>query len=203
MDNEKKMRLGNAWKMQLRAMKDVHGLDPWLLPSITLEKIVSAITPFALIYFSAQILNELAGARRADVLWTWVWISVAVNGVLALLKAVLTRWKSLHEELFWPKRQTLFVNKQFEMDFADVDKQATHDLRAQISQNENWMGWGFFHVPALFSGIVESTVGIISAIVLTASLFLAKVPASAGNMAVLNHPLFILALLSWYSWRDV
>ena len=122
----------------------------------------------------------------------WVWLSVAASGLLALLKAILARWKGMHEELSWPKRQTLFVNKQFEMDFADVDKQATHDLRAQISQNENWMDWGFGHVPALFSGIVESTVGIISAVVLTTSLFLAKVPSSAGNMAVLNH------YLSWH-----
>ena len=160
MDSEKKMRFGDAWKIQLRAMKDIHRLDRWLLPSIALEKIVSAITPFVLIYFSARILNELAGARRADALWMWVWLSVAASGLLALLKAILARWKGMHEELSWPKRQTLFVNKQFEMDFADVDKQATHDLRAQIRQNENWMGWGFGHVPALFSGIVEATVGI-------------------------------------------
>lgn len=196
MDSEKKMRFGNAWKLQIRAMKDIHKLDRWLLPSIALEKIVSAITPFVLIYFSARILNELAGARREDILWMWVWISVAISGVLSLLKALLARWKSLHEDLFWARRRTLFVNKQFEMDFADVEKQETHDLRAQISQNESWMGWGFGRVPALFSGIVESTVGIISAVVLTTSLFLAKVPSSAGNMAVLNNPLFILALLA-------
>ena len=196
MDSEKKMRFGNAWKLQIRAMKDIHKLDRWLLPSIALEKIVSAITPFVLIYFSARILNELAGARREGILWMWVWISVAISGVLSLLKALLARWKSLHEDLFWARRRTLFVNKQFEMDFADVEKQETHDLRAQISQNESWMGWGFGRVPALFSGIVESTVGIISAVVLTTSLFLAKVPSSAGNMAVLNNPLFILALLA-------
>ena len=196
MDSEKKMRFGNAWKLQIRAMKDIHKLDRWLLPSIALEKIVSAITPFVLIYFSARILNELAGARREDILWMWVWISVAISGVLSLLKALLARWKSLHEDLFWARRRTLFVNKQFEMDFTDVEKQETHDLRAQISQNESWMGWGFGRVPALFSGIVESTVGIISAVVLTTSLFLAKVPSSAGNMAVLNNPLFILALLA-------
>ena len=51
MDSEKKMRFGDAWKIQLRAMKDIHRLDRWLLPSIALEKIVSAITPFVLIYF--------------------------------------------------------------------------------------------------------------------------------------------------------
>ena len=89
----------------IRAMKDIHRLDRWLLPSIALEKIVSAITPFVLIYFSARILNELAGARRADALWMWVWLSVAASGLLALLKAILARWKGMHEELSWPKRQ--------------------------------------------------------------------------------------------------
>ena len=196
MDSEKKMRFGDAWKLQLRAMKDTYRLDRWLLPSIALEKIVSATTPFVLIYFSARILNELAGARRADVLWTWVWLSVAASGLLALLKAILARWKGLHEELIRARRPTLFVKKQFEMDFADMDKPATHDLRAQIQQNEQWMGWGLPVVLKLFSGIVESTAGIISAVVLTTSLFFAKVPSSAGNMTVLNHPLFVLAILA-------
>lgn len=110
MASEKKMRFSDAWKLQLRAIKDIHGLDPWFLPSIALEKIVSAATPFVLIYFSARILNELAGARRADVLWMWVWLSVAASGLLALLKAILARWKDMHQELSWPRRQTLFVN---------------------------------------------------------------------------------------------
>ena len=84
MDSEKKMRFGNAWKLQIRAMKDIHRLDIWFLPSIVLEKIISAITPFVLIYFSARILNELAGARREDILWMWVWISVAISGALPI-----------------------------------------------------------------------------------------------------------------------
>lgn len=195
MEPEKKMRFADVWKLQFRAMRDIHRLDPWFLLSVALEKIVSAVIPFVLIYFSAQILNELAGFRRADVIWMWVWLSVAVSGLLAMLKAVFTRWMSVHKELSWSRRRTLFVNKQFEMDFADIDKQATHDLRAQISQNENWMGWGFSHVPAIFSGLVESAAGIISALMLTVSLFTAKVPASAGNMTVLNNPFFLLALL--------
>ena len=195
MDNEKKMRFIDAWKLQLRAMKDVHHLDPWLLQSIALEKIVSAITPFLLIYFSAQILNELAGPRRTDEIRMWVWLSVAVSGALALLKAVFTRWKSTHESLFWARRQTLFVKKQYEMDFADVDKPSTHDIRAQIRQNEGWMGFGFGRVPVLLSGFVESATGIISSVVLIGGLFTARVPANAGSMKILNQPLFIVVLL--------
>ena len=62
MDSEKKMRFGDAWKIQLRAMKDIHRLDRWLLPSIALEKIVSAITPFVLIYFSSRCALDVGVA---------------------------------------------------------------------------------------------------------------------------------------------
>ena len=197
MEQEKKMSLRDGWKFQRRAMRDLHKIDKWLFPSIALEKILSAAAPFALIYCSAQILNELAGLRRADVLWRWVWISVGAGGLLALFRAALARWTSLHlaGELSWAKRQTLFMKKQFEMDFADVDKQSTHDLRAQIRQNENWSSWGFGLVSSLFADCVEAAAGIAGAAFLTAGLFAAKVPEAAGGAKALNSPLFIPGLL--------
>lgn len=195
MSVEKKMNLSDSLRLQVRAMKDIHRLNPWLLTAIALEKIVSAVTPFVLIYFSASLLNELAGERNRDEIWKWVTLTVIMGAVLALLKAVLTRWKSAQMEFSQLNIQSLFMKKQFEMDFADVDKQSTYDLRSQIRQNENWMGWGFDDVPNLFSEIVESLTGIVSAIMLTIGLFLAQVPESAGRLRVLNDPVFAAALL--------
>lgn len=195
MDAEKNMKFSEAWQLQKRAMKDLHRLDPLLFPSIALENIVMAITPFVLIYFSARILNELAGARQPETIRMWVVLSLSVSALLASLKACLSRWKNARLELSWFRYQTLFVDKQFGMDFSDMDKQSTHDLRSQIYQNANWSGWGFGQVPAIFSRIVESTAGILSAVVLTGSLFVARVPDSAGKMTVLNHPFFLPALL--------
>lgn len=195
MADEKKMRFSEAARLQIRAMKDIHRLDPQLFPSIGLEKIANTAIPFVLLFFSAHILNELAGDRRAEIIWTWVVLTVAVGGLLALIKAILTHWRRIRESVFGVSYKAMFVNKQFTMDFADVDKQSTHDLRAQIDQNANWMGWGFGLVPTVFGSIVESITGILSAIALTAGLFLAKVPESANNYLLLNSPVFIFALL--------
>ena len=195
MEKEKQMSLPESWKLQWRAMKLLHGLDPQLFPAITLSNLVTAVIPFALIYFSAQILNELAGARRPEQLWLWVWISVAVGGVLALLKALFVRWEATRQNVFYILKERLFSDKLFQMDFADIDKQATYDLRTQIKQSENWMAWGLPRVPELYAALIKATTGILSAVALTVSLFVIQVPAEAGRLAVLNSPLFLLALL--------
>lgn len=195
MKDEKKMSFFNAVKLQFRAMKDIRILDPQYLPSIALEKIVSAAAPFVLIYFSARILNELAGARRADVLWTLVALTVAAGGIMALLKAVLMRWRTAHEKSSWIKYRALLADKLFRMDFADADRQSTHDMRSQIEQNEQWRGLGLARVPEVFSGMIEALAGIAGATALTVSLFSAKVPDSSTKLRFLNSPLFAVALL--------
>lgn len=195
MADGKKMPIRQALKYQWRAMKDIHRLDSQYLPSIACMRIASAVSPYALIWFSAQLLNELAGERRADVLWRWVLLAVAVGGLLAVLNAVMSHWSRVHESIFWVRYRTLYVDKQFSMDFADVDKQATRDLRSQIEQNAQWMGWGFGHVPAIFAAVVGHITGIAGATVLTVGLFLAKIPEPAGKMRWLNSPLFAFALL--------
>ena len=193
---EKEMGFSQAWKLQKRAMKIFQELDPWYLPSIALEKMVSAVIPFVLVFFSARILNELAGERRPDVLWKWVWTAVAVGGLMALLKALFTRFRSLREGIFYDKRSTLFVHKQFEMDYADAEKSATHELRAKIRQYNNFMGFGFDKVSGIFSGLAEALTGILSTVILCVSLFTARVPERGGRLQILNSPWFILGILA-------
>lgn len=195
MDGKKRKAFLEGMKFQWRAMKIIHTMDAQLFPSITLTCLIKAIQPFLLIFFSAQILNELASTRRMQVLWTWVVFAVAVQGTLTLLEAILTHRTQAREELFYHRYKDIFVRKSFTMDFADVDLPETHTLRAQVQQNANWSGWGFPYVPHCYEELVEAVIGILGGITLTVSLFTASVPASAGRLTVLNHPLFIAGLV--------
>lgn len=47
-----------------RAIGDMQKMCPYLLPSTALYAIVSGIVPYVTVFFSARILNELAGQRR-------------------------------------------------------------------------------------------------------------------------------------------
>ena len=175
-----------------RGLQELHKVSPKLFPLSTFSAIVSALIPYVTVFFSAQILKELALQRRADVLWKWVIVSVLSMGAMAILSAFLKRrFETLFNDV-WGRKEILFCRKAFSLDYADVDKQETLDLRNQIMQNENWAGWGLCKVPDFYEQVIRSVIGILSGIALTVSLFSSPVPESAGWLTVLNHPLFIL-----------
>ncbi|MDE7416009.1 MAG: ABC transporter ATP-binding protein/permease [Lachnospiraceae bacterium] len=68
---------------------------PALFVSTALASLFNAVFPYVTLYFSAQLLNELAGARRREVLVQKVVILLVVEAVVLLLKAVVFRWKLL------------------------------------------------------------------------------------------------------------
>ena len=191
---EKKAKIRHALSLHLRAVKELHSVCPKYFPMLTVSSIVTAITPYVTVFFSAQILKELALLRRADVLWKWVIAGVLCTGLCALMKAFLTQRSDTLMDDLWGRKEILFARKMFSLDYADMDKQQTHDLRAQISENENWSGWGMMRAPEVYENGLKSIVGILSGIALTVGLFTSPVPETAGWLTVLNNPVFILVL---------
>ena len=183
-----------ATAMHLHAIKELHSVTPRFFPVLTLYCLFGAITPYVTVFFSARILTELATLRRAEILWRWVLAGVLCIGLAAIGKALFyRRYNTLLEDLYG-RKDMLFVNKMFRMDYSELDKQENHDLREQIKQNENWSGWGLMRVHEIYSGTVTGILGLFSGAALTVSLFTAPVPSSAGWLVVLNNPIFVLVL---------
>ncbi len=192
MREKEKMR--HAVSVHLRGVKALHQVSPRFFPVLTLYSFFEAIAPYVAVFFSAQILKELAVLRRADVLWKWVIAGVLCIGVTSVLKAVLwRRYQTLFDDLYG-RKEILFIHKMFSLDFSELDKQENHDLRAQIRQNENWSGWGLMRIPYVYRNFVSGVIGILSGIALTVSLFTSPVPDTAGRLTLLNNPIFILIL---------
>ena len=191
---KEKVSMRHAVASHLRGIKELHKVSPKFFPILTLYCIVGAVTPYITVFFSAQILKELATLRRADILWKWVIASVICVGIASVLKAVLQRrYGTLFSDL-WGRKEILFIHKMFSLDFSELDKQENHDLRAQIQQNENWSSWGLMRVQEVYEAFVTSVIGILSGIALTISLFTSSVPSDASWLTALNNPLFIIAL---------
>ena len=191
---KEKMNLRHALSVHFRAVRELHRVNRSFFPVITLYAIVKAILPYVTVFFSAQILKELAVLRRPDVLRSWVIAGVLGTGLCAIAKAVLCRRQENVYADMYGRKEIIFCRKFFAMDYADMDKQETHDLRSQIAQNENWASWGLMRTPQAYEYALGSITGILSGIALTVTLFTSPVPESAGKLTVLNNPLFILAL---------
>ena len=191
---EKKVSMRHALSVHCRAAKQLHKINPKYFPVVTLYSVVTALIPYITVFFSAQILRELSLLRRADVLWQWVIAGVTCTGLFAVLKAFLyQRYEILTDDLYG-RKEILFAQKMFSLDYADMDKQENHDLRAQIWQNENWSAWGIMRAPEVYENGLKCITGILSGIALTVSLFTSPVPESAGKLVVLNNPVFIAVL---------
>ena len=83
----------------------------------------------------------------------------------------------------------------FSMDYEDLDSQKMQDLKSQIMQNNQWNAWGLSRIYHTFEQLIKSLFGILSAVILTVSLFTSSVPESAGAFTLLNNPLFILLII--------
>ena len=180
----------------LRAYKIWNRYAPKLLTSTALYSIFSALSPYVPVYFSAQILNELAGARDPERLTTLVLLTLSVTAALALVTALLRRWKEVCSSAQYQRNLFVQIDKMLSMDFQAADAPETHELLSQIRQNTNWYGHGLMLPIWYLEKLIQPIFGILGAAALTVSLFTAQAPASAGGFTALNNPLITaLALL--------
>lgn len=190
------MTLQETFAIHYRAYRDLRPYCPGAFAATAIHAVVSALSPYATVYLSARLINELAGARRPEALWLLVGITLAVTTLLTLLTGVLLHWKNAAHDRYIQAKEKLFTDKMLSLDYADVDNAKTHDLLSQIRQNERWAGWGFRMMLESCGEIARGIAGILGAIALTVSLFTQPVPAGVGWMTVLNHPLFIAMLVA-------
>ena len=180
----------------LRAYKIWNRYAPKLLTSTALHSVFSALSPYVPVYFSAQILNELAGARNPEQLTTLVLLTLSVTAALALVTALLRRWKEVCSSAKYQRDLFVQLDKMLSMDFQAADAPQTHELLSQIRQNTNWYGHGLILPISYLEKLIQPIFGILGAAALTVSLFTAQAPAPAGGFSALNSPLItVLALL--------
>ena len=188
-----------SWKKVCSLNKKALGLwfkeSPMLLISTGLHSVIAALIPYLTIYFSARLLEELAGERRPERLTGWVLILLASEAAAYLLKALVFRWKEALCATLYYREQKILSKKMLAMDFASADDADTHDLLDRIRQRIEWTSWGLQKTYWNFEHFAEEIFRMIGGAALTVSLFMREVPGQAGRLTLLNSPLCILLLL--------
>ena len=168
---------------------------PMLFVSSGLHSVISALIPYLTLYFSARLLDELAGTRMPERLTRWVIMLLSFDAAAYSLKVLTFRWKEALRATLHYRGEEIFSRKMLNMDFASADDVATHDLLSRILQRERWSGWGIDRIYRHFESLMEELFRMIGAAALTVSLFRLPVLQEAGWLTLLNNPLCILLLL--------
>lgn len=197
MKGNRKNGYKELWFLNCWGFRNWWKQSPAMYASYTAAAVLGAVLPYTGIWFSARIIDELAGARSTGRLFRYVLTLLLVSAAVSFLKAAAERWKQVVQAELVIQETMMYARKDLSMDFSSIDISETHDLRAQIEQNRNWRNLGLKEISDNFDELVTALMQILGALVLTVSLFTRKLPASAGRLTILNHPAFGLGFLAF------
>ncbi|MCL2060815.1 MAG: ABC transporter ATP-binding protein/permease, partial [Oscillospiraceae bacterium] len=190
----KKYTLRENIHLIVRGYKILNSLPKPLLMSSALSSVFEAALPFVNIFFSAQILNELAGARDTGRLLLLVLLTAGLNLAAALASNALKRWHLYINSNSYHMIKKIYSDKMLTLDYIDAEDPAVQNDFNEIIRHHNGMGFGLsrltWPLPVLAKGIIQ--IAMSSALAFT--LFTQKMPIGSPY-AWLDSPLAAVGVL--------
>ena len=196
--NKKQDRLSfrQAMAYSRRAFSIWWDTAPEIFVSAAVRRAVDALAPYVPLYFTARLVNAIAGGGDGGTVWRTLWLLLLSTAAAGAVRAVVScRDNAIRDSHNWPAWNRIFFNKLLSMDFCDVDDPRTQALFTQIKQNDNWGGWGLEVVHSDYGKLVEAVFRILGALALSVSLFALPVPVGSP-LFWLNHPGCLAAMLA-------
>ena len=178
-----------ALKLQLQAIPIIRKYQKGYISSAIIKNAVNAAAPYAAIYFSARIIDELAGNRDPKTLMFWVLLTIITEAVLGLAGIAVSSWSTKCQYLLYEQDFPIYTDKILTMDYCVLDDKKTRELHSQIENNRDWIACSFIRASWAIDGFTRGLFGIIGAAVLSVSVF--TLPVSNSAVSILQSPLVV------------
>ena len=122
-------------KLNCRAFQIFCKRYPQMVLSRLLCVIWTSLTPYVGIYLSALVIDELAGSRNAARLRFLVLLTLGSAALIALISALLNKWKETRGAGLWFKVEHIFSEKLLDMDYVNLDETETAELLSHWEEN--------------------------------------------------------------------
>lgn len=179
-------------------LKEVHKLQPWVIPMTILDAIFKSLAPFVNIYMSAKIIDELLGAKDIDRLIFLVGITIGLNLAIHLLSTGLDHILTILRSIMGQNQDMALNEKIINMDYEHVENTETHTLRTKIQEAENQSGGGIYSLIRYLGLLTKSFVTVFVSIILIFEMFRTNASLSIQNNFIdssIFNILFLLVLI--------
>jgi len=135
MRNEKgdKICFRNAWKYTKRGFGILNRLCPSYLPLSAASSLISAVQPLIVLYFTAQILNELSGRRDIRTIILYVVLTTVLTFLLSVARSLIFKSLAVIESTLLPHKLFFFHGERYmDFDFEHVERSQTNERLADI-----------------------------------------------------------------------
>ncbi len=185
----KKMSLRKRFKVTTRGFGILKQYCPGLVQGKFLYEFINSLQPFVSVWFSAQIINEISGQRKIDLLVLYVSVVVLFNFVCAIFKSILKRICDEKESQMWSWFGKIFSDKQMSLDFACLEDAKIQHQKKQAEENLYMFGNGLAQLVWGTQTLVKALVNITASVAMTADLFTSR----SGNAAA-DNPAWVFIL---------
>ena len=193
-EQEGKITIRQGLRYALREWNIFWKLSPNFFIATFACAALTALSPYATVWLSAQLVGELAGNRDLHRLTTLVLWILGTTAVLTFLRSAAFHWKEAETDDLWRRHNKTYMDKQMSLDYVDEDSQRVYDMYSQIMQNANLSGAGGTICILQVEQIMTALFQILGGIVLSWELFASAVPD--GKLAFLSHPAFVLVFFA-------
>ena len=177
--NENKFTIKQHIKIVIRGLKILAAVPQTVMVLQIFQSIFNAAVPFINIYFSAQILNELAGNKNQDRLTFLILLTIGLNLASMLIKSIINRWTQYRGTDSLNALLKIYSDKLFSMDYVDIENPAKQQEFYEIRQYHFNTKFGLPYLLGTYYGIIDGIIPVILSVAMAFSLFTLKVPVNS------------------------
>lgn len=188
----------------IRALKLLHSFCPSYFPLLVLKSFFGKLSPYFNLYLSAEIVNEIVGARNKDTLITLVLITVIGNFAIAIMGGILNRAFGHKETLLYQREAVYYNKKTLGLDYDNLENTEVRQLRRKIVESSRINFHGKQLLLMSVGRLVNITISAILALILGIEMFVLMFASGFSWLIILLACLIIVlvAFNVWYSFRE-
>ncbi len=188
----------------MRALRLLHSFCPSYFPLLVLKSFFGKLSPYFNLYLSAEIVNEIVGARNKDTLITLVLITVIGNFAIAIIGGILNRAFGHKETLLYQREAVYYNKKTLGLDYDNLENTEVRQLRRKIVESSRINFHGKQLLLMSVGRLVNITISAILALVLGIEMFVLMFASGFSWLIILLACLIVglVAFNVWYSFRE-
>ncbi len=184
----------NNMKTVFKIYKEIQSLEKKVLPSVTIQSIVSSLKPFINILFTAKIINLLSDDKDFKTVMLYIAIAVAINFVLFFLSSFLDEYSQNLRNLLLNKENKKVASKLFKTEYQKLENSEYKELihKHEEAEKSRWSRFPYF-VWTTYRFLNGLFTLIISVIIIFPLL---KVGFTRTGDTFFEKPIFLITIIS-------
>ena len=180
----------------VRGYKLLFKICPKFMKWSVIRAIIDCLVSYFPIYMSSLIVNELASTQNSDRLIMLALITIIGFLVLSIIRKIINVQYSLHNNYAYHSIAFNMLDYQNKMKYTYLEDSDVEKMKQQIYNYQNATGAGINRLMYVAQALVYAFVNIITAIVLTISLFVTNSKIQyTGIVGFINSPYSFVVIL--------